>query len=86
MIGLTHQVAFAVDMGIDRVTAAGAVSVLCVFSIPARLGFGKLGDIIDKRYVMVMIASLHAVAFGFLLQPPIWLCCTLYSALRRGWL
>lgn len=68
MIGLTHQVAFAVDMGIDRVTAAGAVSVLCVFSIPARLGFGKLGDMIDKRYVMVTIASLHAAAFGILLR------------------
>jgi MFS family permease len=68
MIGLTHQVAFAVDMGIDRVAAAGAVSVLCVFSIPARIGFGKLGDIMDKRYVVVMIASLHAVAFAILLK------------------
>ena len=68
MIGLTHQVAFAVDMGIDRVTAAGAVSVLCVFSIPARIGFGKLGDIMDKRYVMMMVASLHAVAFAILLK------------------
>jgi MFS family permease len=68
MIGLTHQVAFAVDMGIDRVAAAGAVSVLCAFSIPARIGFGKLGDIMDKRYVVVMVASLHAVAFAILLK------------------
>jgi len=68
MIGLTHQVAFAVDMGIGRVAAAGAVSVLCVFSIPARIGFGKLGDIIDKRYVVMMVASLHAVAFAVLLK------------------
>jgi MFS family permease len=81
MIGLTHQVAFAVDMGIDRVTAAGAVSVLCAFSIPARLGFGKLGDIIDKRYVMVMIASLHAVAFGFLLTTTNLAMLYAYSAL-----
>ena len=68
MTGLTHQVAFAVDMGIDRVAAAGAVSVLCGFSIPARLGFGKLGDMIDKRYVVVMIAGLHAAAFGILVR------------------
>jgi MFS family permease len=68
MIGLTHQVAFAVDMGIDRVAAAGAVSVLCVSSIPARIGFGKLGDIVDKRYVVVMVASLHAAAFAILLK------------------
>jgi MFS family permease len=68
MIGLTHQVAFAVDMRIDRVAAAGAVSVLCVFSIPARIGFGKLGDIVDKRYVMMVVAGLHAVAFAVLLK------------------
>jgi MFS family permease len=55
-------------MKIDRVAAAGAVSVLCVFSIPARIGFGKLGDIMDKRYVMMMVASLHAVAFAILLK------------------
>ena len=68
MTGLTHQVAFAVDMGVDGVAAAGAVSVLCGFSIPARLGFGKLGDMIDKRYVMVMIAALYATAFGILVR------------------
>jgi MFS family permease len=80
-IGLTHQVAFAVDIEIDRVAAAGAVSMLCVFSIPARIGFGKLGDIIDKRYVMVMIASLHAAAFGILLRTTNLATLYLYSAL-----
>lgn len=68
MIGLTHQVAFAVDMGIDRVAAAGAVGLLCAFSIPGRLGFGKLGDIMDKRYVMMMAAGLQVVAFAILLK------------------
>lgn len=80
-IGLTHQVAFAVDMGIDRVTAAGAVSVLCVFSIPARLGFGKLGDVMDKRYVMMMAASLQVVAFAVLLKTTNLAMLYVYSAL-----
>jgi MFS family permease len=79
-IGLTHQVAFAVDMGIDRVAAAGAVSMLCVFSIPARIGFGKLGDIIDKRYVVMMAAGLQAVAFVVLLQTTNLAMLYLYSA------
>jgi MFS family permease len=80
-IGLTHQVAFAVDMGIDRVAAAGAVSMLCVFSIPARLGFGKLGDIMDKRYVMMMAAGLQAVAFAVLLKTTNLAMLYVYSAL-----
>jgi MFS family permease len=79
-IGLTHQVAFAVDMGIDRVAAAGAVSMLCVFSIPARIGFGKLGDIMDKRYVVMMAAGLQAVAFVVLLQATNLATLYLYSA------
>jgi len=80
-IGLTHQVAFAGDMGIDRVAAAGAVSVLCVFSIPARLGFGKLGDIMDKRYVMMMAAGLQAIAFAMLLKTTNLAMLYVYSAL-----
>jgi MFS family permease len=80
-IGLTHQVAFAVDIEIDRVAAAGAVSMLCVFSIPARIGFGKLGDIIDKRYVVMMAAGLQAVAFVVLLQTTNLATLYLYSAL-----
>ena len=80
-IGLTHQVAFAVDMGIDRVAAAGAVSMLCAFSIPARVGFGKLGDVIDKRYVVMMATGLHAVAFIVLLKTTNLTMLYLYSAL-----
>jgi MFS family permease len=79
-IGLTHQVAFAVDMGIDRVAAAGAVSLLCVFSIPARIGFGKLGDIMDKRYVVMMGAGLQAAAFVILLQTTSLAMLYLYAA------
>lgn len=80
-IGLTHQVAFAVDMGIDRVAAAGAVSMLCAFSIPARVGFGKLGDVVDKRYVVMMALGLHAVAFVVLLKTTNLAMLYLYSAL-----
>jgi MFS family permease len=80
-IGLTHQIAFAVDMGIDRVAAAGAVSVLCAFSIPGRLGFGKLGDVMDKRYVMMMAAGLQVLAFAILLKTTNLAMLYVYSAL-----
>jgi len=81
LIGLTHQVAFAVDIGIDRVAAAGAVGLLCAFSIPGRLGFGKLGDIMDKRYVMMMAASLQVVAFVILLKTTNLTMLYIYSCL-----
>ena len=81
LIGLTHQVAFAVDIGIDRVAAAGAVGLLCAFSIPGRLGFGKLGDIMDKRYVMMMAASLQVVAFAILLKTTNLTMLYIYSSL-----
>ncbi len=81
LIGLTHQVAFAVDIGIDRVAAAGAVGLLCAFSIPGRLGFGKLGDIMDKRYVMMMAASLQVIAFAILLKTTNLTMLYIYSCL-----
>ncbi|MEA1872085.1 MAG: MFS transporter [Chloroflexota bacterium] len=81
LIGLTHQVAFAVDIGIDRVAAAGAVGLLCAFSIPGRLGFGKLGDIMDKRYVMMMAASLQVAAFAILLKTTNLTMLYIYSCL-----
>jgi MFS family permease len=80
-IGLTHQVAFAGDMGIDRVTAAGAVGILGAFSIPARIGFGKLGDIMDKRHVVMIALGVQAVAFVVLLQTTDLAMLYLYSAL-----
>ena len=66
--GFAHQVAFALDIGIERVAAAGAVGLLAAFSIPGRLGFGRLGDIVDKRYVFMMGAFLQIVAFIVLMR------------------
>lgn len=66
--GIVHQVAFAVDIGIDRGEAAGAVGLLAAFSIPGRLIFGKLGDIIDKRYVFMAGTILQVIAFVILMK------------------
>ena len=79
--GLIHQVAFAMDMGIDRVAAAGAVGLLTAFSILGRLGFGRLGDVIDKRYVFMMGASLQIVAFIVLMRTTNLSMLYLYSLL-----
>lgn len=80
-LGLTHQVAFAVDEGIPPLTAAGAVGLLSAFSIPGRLAFGRLGDIIDKRYVMMIAAGMQMMAFVLLLQAITLPVLYLYSGL-----
>ncbi|MFW6151269.1 MAG: MFS transporter, partial [Chloroflexota bacterium] len=66
--GIVHQVAYAVDMGIERVVAAGAVGFLTAFSIVGRLGFGRLGDALDKRYVFMLGTCLQVAAFIVLLN------------------
>ena len=61
--GLVHQVAFAVDLGIGRVTAAGAVGLIPAFSILGRLVFGRLGDAIDNRYVLMIAIGFQVAAY-----------------------
>jgi len=79
--GLIHQVAFAVDTGIERVAAAGAVGLLTAFSIPGRLGFGRLGDMVDKRYVFMMGTFLQIVAFIVLMRTTNLTMLYIYSVL-----
>jgi MFS family permease len=55
-------------MGIERVAAAGAVGFLTAFSIVGRLGFGRLGDVLDKRYVFMLGTCLQVAAFIVLLR------------------
>ncbi|MFC2032939.1 MFS transporter [Chloroflexota bacterium] len=61
--GLVHQVAFAVDLGVDRIAAAGAVGLIPAFSIIGRLVFGKMGDAIDNRYVFMMAACFQVAGY-----------------------
>jgi len=65
-VGMTtivlHQVLYLeIDVGLSTTLAATAVGLMTLMSLPGRLGFGWLGDIIDKRYVMIMCYGLQAV-------------------------
>jgi MFS family permease len=63
LMGLTHSVAHAVDIGIPAAVAAGAAGFLSLFSIVGRLGFGWMGDRIDKRYVLMAIMACGLLAY-----------------------
>ena len=78
---LVHQVAFAVDMGMDSIAAAGAVGTVTLFSIPGRLGFGWLGDRMDKRYIFMMGCALQILALIILLNTHTLTMLYIYSLL-----
>jgi len=54
-----HIMPYLGSMGISRPTAGLVAAAIPLFSIIGRFGFGWLGDVFDKRYVI-------AVTFGFM--------------------
>jgi len=61
---VTHVMPYLSSIGISRTTGGLVAGGIPVFSIIGRFGFGWLGDVIDKRYVMAM--SFCLMSFGFL--------------------
>lgn len=46
----------------------GGAGLLTAFSILGRLGFGRLGDVIDKRFVFMIGTSLQIAALTVLME------------------
>lgn len=65
---LVHIMPYLSDLGVSRTTAGFIAAAIPVTSIAGRVGLGWLGDIWDKRYVMIlallcMILGLLAFAY-----------------------
>jgi len=58
-----HVMPYLATKAIPRETAGLVAAAIPLLSIPGRLGFGWLGDVVEKRYVMA--ASLLCMAAGF---------------------
>ncbi|MBI4216742.1 MAG: MFS transporter [Chloroflexi bacterium] len=58
-----HAIPFMESIGLERGTAAFVVSAMGAVSIVGRLGFGWLGDLYSKRYVIVVCFLLQVVGF-----------------------
>jgi len=56
---IIHVMPYLSSIGVPRATAGIIAGAIPLFSITGRFGFGWLGDVIDKRYVM-------AVTFGLI--------------------
>jgi len=58
---VTHIMPYLSSLGVSRTTAGLVAAAIPLSSIIGRLGFGWLGDIFTKRYVMALAFSLMGV-------------------------
>ena len=65
---VTHVMPYLSSMGVAGTTAGVVAAAIPLLSIIGRFGFGWLGDILDKRYVMAMtfcFMGLGMLAFSY---------------------
>jgi len=65
---IIHIMPYLSSLGLPRITAGLVAGAIPLFSIIGRFGFGWLGDVFDKRYVMAWtfcIISLGMLAFCY---------------------
>ena len=65
---IVHIVAFATDIGITMVNAAGALGLIGGFSVIGRIGMGIISDKIGRRYVLIICLILQAVTILWLMK------------------
>ena len=58
---VVHQIAYFTDIGIPLTQAGAALGGMVFISLIGRLGFGWLGDYIDKRYLFIATYLLQAL-------------------------
>jgi len=83
---MVHVMPYLGHLGVSRTTAGLIAAAIPVMSIAGRLGLGWLGDLWDKRYVMIlalfcMIVGLCAFAF----PANRWLICLFLLSFPPGW-
>jgi sugar phosphate permease len=85
---MTHIMPYLSTIGIERTTASIIASALPILTIFGRIGFGWLGDFIDKRAVVVFSFSLTALGvllLGFVTVERIWLIVSFIIVFGIGW-
>ena len=85
---MTHIMPYFSTIGIERSTASLIASALPILTIFGRIGFGWLGDHIDKKAVVVLsfaLTSLGVFLLGFATVQRIWLIVAFIIAFGIGW-
>jgi len=82
---IVHQIPYLVSIGISRQTAGFLVVVLSLSNAAGRLGFGWLGEFMDKRYCFVTATLLKAAGvLGFAFSGTMWQFAPSLIALGLG--
>ena len=85
---MTHIMPYFNTIGIERTTASLIASALPLLTIFGRIGFGWLGDHIDKRAVAVFsfaLTSLGVFLLGFAAAKRIWVIVAFIIVFGIGW-
>lgn len=69
---IIHQIPFLTGLGISPELAASMLGSIALVSILGRLGFGRMADIIDKRYTMAICLALMALSCFILANAQSW--------------
>ncbi len=71
---LVHIMPYAEDIGVARMAAAGAISILGGCSIGGRIAMGAVSDIIGRKWGLVICYALITIAMlGFSMTRELWL-------------
>lgn len=65
---IVHQIPFLIDRGFEPQTAANALGLLAFMGIIGKIGFGYLGDMLPKRYLLSFTYILQAVGLIILIS------------------
>ena len=85
---VTHVMPYLTSIGISRSASSLAAGALTLASIGGRLGFGWLGDRLDKRGVAALgfaLMSLGLLSFGYLGSGWTWLLLPFLILFSTGW-
>jgi MFS family permease len=85
---MTHIMPYLGTIGIERSTASLIASALPILTIFGRIGFGWLGDHIDKRTVVVfafVLTSLGVFLLGIATMERIWVVVVFIIVFGIGW-
>ena len=85
---MTHIMPYLGTIGIERSTASLIASALPILTIFGRIGFGWLGDHIDKRIVVVfafVLTSLGVFLLGIVTMERIWVVVVFIIVFGIGW-
>ncbi len=65
---VVHQIPYLVDVGISYIAASAVLGTMILISIPGRLIFGWLGDMLDKRLLLLGSSLLQAAGIWVLIN------------------